>query len=337
MVVYETMIPRRLFAMDLSSGRSWQIGPDDRDSYQPTLAADGSRIAYLSTLGDAPQLFVSRMDGSDWTQLTARADGIAEATLSGNGAVAFAVTGDGCILRIEVEGRLTKTLVEPTPVIDYVESTTPGSLTRVLGRGLANSTVTVDGMAAPIVWRSKEEVLFQMPWETLLSAGTINLPEGGGPYFEVVAPMALSAFAPASFELGARMPGGHVPIAIHTDFKSLVTEQNPARPGELVHLYLMGGGPVTVPVPTGVPNPIEPLSRITTEISVVADGRIPLDVPFIGLAPGLLGLWQMDVYLPVEWHRPSMAISVWFYNPPPNSFGNSKALGSIPMEPRGSR
>jgi uncharacterized protein (TIGR03437 family) len=277
------------------------------------------------------------MDGSDWTQLTARADGIAEATLSGNGAVAFAVTGDGCILRIEVEGRLTKTLVEPTPVIDYVESTTPGSLTRVLGRGLANSTVTVDGMAAPIVWRSKEEVLFQMPWETLLSAGTINLPEGGGPYFEVVAPMALSAFAPASFELGARMPGAHVPIAIHTDFKSLVTEQNPARPGELVHLYLMGGGPVTVPVPTGVPNPIEPLSRITTEISVVADGRIPLDVPFIGLAPGLLGLWQMDVYLPVEWHRPSMAISVWFYNPPPNSFGNSKALGSIPMEPRGSR
>ena len=336
-VVYETTGPGRLFAIDLRSGRSWQIGPDDRDSYQPTLSADGRHLAYISTIGDTPQLFLSRVDGSDWRQLTAREDGIAEATLSGSGAVAFAITGDGSILRIEGEGRFTKTLIGPTPVVTYVWSTTPGSLTRVSGKGLANSTVTVAGVATPLVRRSAEEIVFQMPWEVPLSTNTITLPEGGDPYFEVAAPMVLSAFAPSAFPLGPRFPSGYgMPVAIHTDFRSLVTEENPARPGELVHLYLVGGGPVTVPVATGVPNPIEPLSRITTPISVITTTQIPLEVPFIGLAPGLLGLWQMDVYLPAEWHRSTLTIQIQFYSPPPNSYGNARQLDSIPMLPSGS-
>ena len=323
-VVYETTGPRRLFAIDLSSGRSWQIGPDDRDSYQPVLSADGRHLLYLSMLGDRPQLFDSRVDGSEWRQLTGRGDGIAEATLSGNGAVALAVTGDGSILRIEVESGLTKTVVGPTPVVGYVRSTTPGSLTRVSGKGLANSTIVVDDIAAPILSRSAEEIMFQMPWETQLDTKEITIPEGGGPYFEDAAPMGLSTFAPFAFALGPRPPASYyTPVAIHADFKFLVTEENPARPGELVHLYLAGGGPVTVPVPTGVPNPIGPLSRITTEVLVVANSQTPLDVPFIGLAPGFLGVWQMDVYLPADWHQSSLSIDILFHDPPQSSYWSS--------------
>lgn len=336
-VVYETIGRRRVFATDLRSARAWQIGPGDRDSYEPVVSADGRRLAYLSMLGDTPQLFVSRVDGSDWRQLTAREDGIAEATLSGDGNVAFAITGDGSILRIEAETGLTKALVGPTPVVSYVWPTTPGSLTRLSGRRLADSTVTIGGMAALIVRHSAEEIVFQIPWEVPPSANTITLPEGGNPYFEVAAPIVLSAFAPSSFPLGPRSPTGYIPVAIHADFKSLVTEENPARPGELVHLYLAGGGPVTVPVATGMPNPIEPLSRITTQISVVGDLWTPLEVPFIGLAPGLIGLWQMDVYVPTEWHRTRLNIQIQFYHPPPNSYGESRNLESIPVLPSGSR
>jgi uncharacterized protein (TIGR03437 family) len=335
-VVYETTDRRRLFAIDLRSDRAQQIGPDDRESYQPTLSADGRRLAYLSTIGDMPQLFVSGVDGTDWRQLTTREDGIAEATLSGNGGVAFAVTGDGSILRIEVETGIAKTLVGPTPVVGAVWSTTPGSLTRVSGKGLANSTVIVAGLATPIVRRSAEEIVFQMPWDVPVSTNTITTPEGGDPYFEVAAPMVLSAFSPSAFPLGPRSPTGYyTPVSIHGDFNSLVTEENPARPGEVVHLYLEGGGPVTVPVATGVPNPIEPLSRITTAISVVADSQTPLEVPFIGLAPGLLGLWQMDVKLPSEWNRAFLSINIQYYSPPPNSYSNQSTVATIPMAPSG--
>ncbi|MCW5979321.1 MAG: hypothetical protein KIT09_14695 [Bryobacteraceae bacterium] len=337
-VVYETLNFRRLFAIDLSSGRSWQIGPDDRDSYQPVLSADGRHLLYLSTLGETPQLFVSRVDGHDWRQLTDRGDGIAEATLSDDGAVALAVSGDGSILRIAVESGLTTTVVGPTPVVDYIESSTPGSLTRLTGKGLADSTIVIEGTEAPIVSRSPEEIWFQMPWQAPLGHSIITSLKGGEPYFEVVVPFWLSTFYPRALALAPRLPGTYyTPVAIHVDFKSLVTEENPARPGELLHMYLTGGGPVTVPVATGEATPIGPLSRITTTpISVMADPWTAMEVPFIGLAPGLLGIWQMDFYLPTEWSRSWLGVDIWYRSPPPDSYGAGSSLGAIPMAPSAS-
>jgi uncharacterized protein (TIGR03437 family) len=234
------------------------------------------------------------------------------------------------MLRIDrVTGDVT-TLIGPTPTIGMVQTlTTPGSLTSIQGVGFENASIEIAGLPAPILRRSANEILFQAPWETPMTADVVTIPEGGRPYFEDSAPLSITEFAPQAIVLGTQT-AGFTPIAIHTDFRSLVTAESPAARGEAVHIYLTGGGPVSTPVATGVPGPLDPLSKITTPIRVVADDQ-PLDVTYIGLAPGLVGLWQMDVILPSVWSRPALTIQIEYDAPPPNSFRQSLSLPAIPM------
>ncbi len=115
----------------------------------------------------------------------------------------------------------------------------------------------------------------------------------------------------------------------------MVTDSNPAAPGEILHVYLTGGGPVIPPVATGAANPISPLSNITTPISVVAGnylGQGPVQVYFFGLAPGLIGVWQMDAAVPSDWSSHYVSFQIEFYSPPPNSFAGSELLPAIPVK-----
>jgi uncharacterized protein (TIGR03437 family) len=329
-IVYES--GKRLFVMDLKSSRTQELGPGDRDSFQATLSADGHWVAYLSTLGTTAQVFYSRLDGTNWKQLTARSDGIVEATLSGDGTTVFAITADGSMLQIDTTTGNTTILVGPTPAVNSVQfttPTTPGSLTSIQGSRLDNASIGIAGLAAPILSRSANEILFQVPWETPPSADAVTISGGGAPYFEIAIKLSLQAFAPQLIYLPPDPTTGIQPIAIHIDWESPVTSKNPAAPGEIVHLYLTGGGPVNPPVATGVPAPLQPLSPITTPFYVTTLENVeqPLDVLYFGLAPGLVGVWQMDVMLPSPWTRPFL--SIWIV------YGQSYGaiLDSIPMKP----
>jgi len=335
-ILYETRTPRRLFVLNLNTMQTSELGPGDRDSFQATLSADGQWVVYLSTIGSAPQVFISRIDGSEWKQLTASADGAVDVTLSGDGHTVFAITGNHSILRIDaVTGAIT-TLVGPTPTISRVTAATPGSLATVQGTGLANASVTIGGTPGLIFSRSDTSILFQIPWEVPLTANSLTIPEGGVPYFDDETTLGLAAFLPGAIPLAPAEPGtGVLPIAIHADFESLVTDENPAAPGEILHVYLTGGGPVIPPVATGAANPISPLSTITTPISVVAGnylGQEPVQVYFFGLAPGLIGVWQMDAAVPSDWPSHYVSFQIEFYSPPPNSFAGSELLPAIPVK-----
>jgi enamine deaminase RidA (YjgF/YER057c/UK114 family) len=88
----------------------------------------------------------------------------------------------------------------------------------------------------------------------------------------------------------------------HQGFSGLITSNQPARPGEIIHLYASGFGPVTPPVPDGASAPATPLSRTVNPVTcgaLDASGNlIPLTLLFAGLAPGLTGVYQLDVQLP---------------------------------------
>ena len=62
-------------------------------------------------------------------------------------------------------------------------------------------------------------------------------------------------------------------------------------------LYMTGEGPVSPPVPDGVPAPSSPLSTITTPVQVTIGGK-PAQVTYQGLAPGLVGSAQLNVIVP---------------------------------------
>ena len=88
----------------------------------------------------------------------------------------------------------------------------------------------------------------------------------------------------------------------HQDFSGQITSDQPARAGEIIHLYGSGFGPVTPPVPDGVAAPAAPVSRTANPVTcgaLDANGNtIPLTVLFAGLAPGITGMYQLDVQLP---------------------------------------
>ena len=86
--------------------------------------------------------------------------------------------------------------------------------------------------------------------------------------------------------------------AIHQDWSSYVTPDRPASPGEVLHLYGTGFGPVQPAVATGMPASASPLAVVPAMPTCTSDPGGPTTVVYLGLAPGLVGYYQMDVRLP---------------------------------------
>ena len=111
-----------------------------------------------------------------------------------------------------------------------------------------------------------------------------------------------------------RMPGTQYGVFQHRADYSLVTREKPAMPGETLVTYLTGvGSLLDFAVPLGQPAPMSPVDTVTqlnsggvidtynvvvndTPIGAVGD---PNAIPFLGLAPGLVGVYQINFTLPL--------------------------------------
>jgi uncharacterized protein (TIGR03437 family) len=71
----------------------------------------------------------------------------------------------------------------------------------------------------------------------------------------------------------------------------------PATPGALVEFYANGLGPVTNQPASDQLSPVNPLAQISP-LPVVTIGGQQATVQFAGLAPGFIGLYQVNVYIP---------------------------------------
>jgi uncharacterized protein (TIGR03437 family) len=150
-------------------------------------------------------------------------------------------------------------------------------------------------------------VKFQIPWETPVDKPVeIRLAYGTPPPFESVLTVT-TATVNAAF-LGptvvpsenSSFPNG---LAYHQDFRSFVTPSNPAQPGEIIHFYMSGLGPVTSPLATGQKTPTSgPLHKAIYPpiCGVPLTGLVTANapIPFAGLAPGYVGLYQLDLEVP---------------------------------------
>jgi hypothetical protein len=87
--------------------------------------------------------------------------------------------------------------------------------------------------------------------------------------------------------------------AVHANGQ-LVTETNPAAPGETIETFLTGLGTVFPTIQDGAPGPTTTLSTTTSTITADINGVAADNGPYFysGLAPALAALYQVNVNIP---------------------------------------
>ncbi|MDP8979398.1 MAG: putative Ig domain-containing protein [Acidobacteriota bacterium] len=101
---------------------------------------------------------------------------------------------------------------------------------------------------------------------------------------------------PLSPGIAAFHPDEHI-IAQHADF-SLIDAAHPAKPNEIILMYLVGLGETSPKVASGQPAPgVEPLARVTEVPTVTVDGATA-KLFFFGQTPGAVGLYQINFQVP---------------------------------------
>jgi uncharacterized protein (TIGR03437 family) len=274
-------------------------------TFQASISNDGGTVLYVAP-GDEDQpdqAWLVGPDGTNRRQLTALEEGVSTAILAGHGTVAFAVTNRGRLVRIDTATGAIEELIAETPSY-YPGFTTliPGSMLPIRGSGLAASTrwapgfplpteidgvrVLANGAPLPLLSVSPVEIWFQLPFETQLTDSVhVELEnqsafDGGSVTTQVV----------------RRHPYFFDSVA-HQDFSGLVTVQAPVSAGEIVHVWGVGLGGVAPDMPTGQLTPVGPLYRLVDPLECRIRDQ-PLEVLFAGLAPALIGIYQVDVRLP---------------------------------------
>jgi len=158
---------------------------------------------------------------------------------------------------------------------------------------LDDVTVTVNGTPAPLCFVSPTQASIQLPYGLKGSWVTLRTSNSRGISNEVVAPLA--ATSPGVFS----RPDGR-PVVLHADY-SIVSPDNPARPGETVVIWLTGLGELSPAVATGDANPVAPLARaVEAPIKVLFGGVLATGVHYAGAAPGFAGLCQINATIPVN-------------------------------------
>jgi uncharacterized protein (TIGR03437 family) len=206
----------------------------------------------------------------------------------------------------------------------YAPITAPlaaGELISLYGSGLAAATASVPGgQPFPTSLGNVQVSINSIPCPIyFVSPGQIN----------VIVPYGVGTFAPARIQvtsngtpsnvvaagLDRQIPGifsqnqaGYgFASAIHASDGSLVTTANPAKSGEYISVFLTGLGSVTPSIQDGAPGPSNPLSNADINVSgellvhfvsfVTAISK-SATVQYAGLAPGLAGLYQLNVQVP---------------------------------------
>ena len=183
----------------------------------------------------------------------------------------------------------------------------PGSLVDVYGNFPVNTAVAngapwqttlsglsmqFNGVPAPFYFASAGQANVQVPWE-LAGQSQASVVAAAGGSSSAPQTMSLASAAPGIFTMNAQNQG-----AILDTSYNLVGSSNPATAGSsYILIYCTGLGPVTNQPATGSVASANPLSYATLNTTVTIGG-IQVTPYFAGLAPGFIGMYQINVLVP---------------------------------------
>ena len=222
--------------------------------------------------------------------------------------------GPGTVFRLALGSQGTLS-ISPGGVVNdasYTAPVVPGSIAAAFGSFLLAAPVTdnnsplltslsglslqfENGLPAPLFYAGAGQVNFQVPWELAGQSQTTLAAALNGASSTAQA-VSLAALAPAIFSENAEGTGQG---AILNSSYELADSTNPATAGSTyVLIFCTGLGAVTNQPANGSPAPGNPLSWTTTVPTVMIGGAPSTDVSFYGLAPGYVGLYQVNALVP---------------------------------------
>ncbi len=155
-------------------------------------------------------------------------------------------------------------------------------------------------LSAPLFYVSPGQMNVQIPWETLPGDVTALQPILSGARGEA-SMFTVQFFAPGIFTVD--QSGGGQGSVTNAATGQLAAEAGkfpnaqPIQRGEYISIYCTGLGLVDQPPPDGAPAPAQPLAN-TYFTPVVMIGAMQANVTFSGLAPGFIGLNQVNAQIP---------------------------------------
>ncbi len=197
-----------------------------------------------------------------------------------------------------------------TSAADWTQPVAPGGLITIWGQqmsprnmatsqiplptALGESCVTVNGAPIPLLFVSSQQVNAQLPTNVEGSATLAILTPGGlsNNYY-----LSVSPTAPSIFLSGTAGPLTGLATVIRYDNGQLVTPTNPLHANDIISIYLTGMGATVPAVDAGLPSPFNPLAWAAIQPTLTIGGH-PMNVSYAGLAPGNVGVYQINATVP---------------------------------------
>jgi uncharacterized protein (TIGR03437 family) len=152
---------------------------------------------------------------------------------------------------------------------------------------LSGATLLVNGVAAPLFFASASQINFQVPFGLRGPVTELRIRNATG---EAAMHVPRNDAAPGIYQSGG------IGSIVHGN-GALVTDSAPARPGEELAMFATGLGAVDQPVSSGIASPFSPVARTLVSPVVRVSGSVS-ETRFSGLAPGYVGLYQVNFVVP---------------------------------------
>jgi uncharacterized protein (TIGR03437 family) len=159
---------------------------------------------------------------------------------------------------------------------------------------LGESCLTVNGVPVPMLFASPNQINAQLPFEVEgATTMVLHTPGGTSNNFDFT---VLSA-APSVFRSGVAGPQTGLPTVVRAKNNQLVTPSNPIHRGEGIVIYATGLGRTLPAVAAGFAATTNPLP-VAINQPVVSLGGLSLPLYYAGLAPGEVGVYQINALVP---------------------------------------
>lgn len=167
-----------------------------------------------------------------------------------------------------------------------------------LPTSLGGSSVTFDGVAAPLYFASDRGIIVHAPTTLVAGATTsIKVTSSAGTSTAVTLPIAPARPGVYTYESGGKGQAKAVNQDGKVNGDGSTTDSAPAATGSVLQIWASGLGPVNPPIPTGAIAPTSPLSSVTLAVTATIGGQ-SAKVTYAGAAPGLVGTYQVNVTVP---------------------------------------